>query len=415
MKLDLPEGEMRGAALRCLPCVMEDNEIEEASILELSQPPSQANKSAPPVLNKPFPFFDEDEEKLDVLKKIFGLVDVDAILPEDLDWSDSTRIPTVFVNYDVQRGRGRNMPQCIIRDAEGDFDKCLLCIWWFKLNKKERTEAFEDLKKIYRAPSKSNSPKKGTSAQAAAAKNAARAAGNAAASADAEEYVGIADSYERRAEAAKNSYSYKNTKAASKNPKIVAPDTALHMRRRDVRRIEGHIEEQLLKHQAHTKPIPGCPARNDIVSFQLTNVKDAYMRGRSKNRCILNGQPDPWLDDTRPILNIIAAKEDVLLDIVGGHGNMGILEEKYQVHRFFAGSDQELLPSRINKNKAKQATGKTPERGRKTLAEFNAANEEGANSDMEEEDNTPPVRQRRGKRKRTPSGKKKLTLDNFSP
>lgn len=415
--LRVPEGDMRN---RCLDCFKEEHSITDDDIIQLSQPPKQADKSAPPVLTKPIPFFDGDNDRLDALKDIFGLVDVGSIVPEEFAWSDAQRLPKIFENYDVLSGRGRNMPQCLIKDAEGDFDKCLLCIWWFKLNKEKRTEAFEELKKMYRAPSKSNSPKKGTNAQAAAAINAARAAGNAAASTDGEEYVGMADSFERRAEAAKKSYSYKNTRAGSKKPPKLAPKTNLDFRRREVRRIEEQMEELILKHQQMTKSIPGCEARNNYVLLQNYNVKDAHMRGRSKKRCILNGQPDPFLEDTRPILNAIATKESDLIEAVGGHEKMAILEEKYQVHRFFAHSDLELLPSRMLKNKAKRAVAQTPGRGRKRLADLNAANEEDtngedANGSVEEAEETTPPTLGRGKRKRVASAKKKLTLENISP
>jgi len=403
-QLFLPEGDLRN---RCLECFKEEYEIDDSDITELSEPLSNPKPSS--VLTKPIPFFDD---KLDLLKDVIGKVDVN-VLPEQFDWSDAPRLPKIFVNYDMLRGRGRLVPQCLLKDAEGDFDKCLISIWWFSLSKRKRTEAFEDLKKIYRAPSKSNSPKKGTNAHAAASINAARAAGDAAGSANGEVYVGMADSFELRAEAAKKSYSYKNSKAGAKEPPKDKPRKAVDLRNREVRRCEQAMESLLVKHRTLTKAIPGCPAYNNLAIIHTYNVKDPGMKGRSYRRAILNDKPDPFLDDTRPIFNAYTHDESGLIELVGGASAMEAIEEKFQVRRHFASTDLADLPTRMLKNKAKRALPQTPGRGRKKLAALNAADdEEDVETGSEEEASPSP---RRTRRKRAPSAKKKLTLDSISP
>jgi len=402
---------------RCLDCFKEEYGINDDDLIE--GPASQA-LNWDQVLTKRIPYFDD---KLEELQSFVHLVNVEKILPEEFEWSDSDSLPMIFRNYDVMRGKGRKAPQALIKDAEGNFDKCLVCIWYFKLNKKERREVFEELKQIYRAPSKSNEPKKGANAQADAAINAARAAGEAAAPADGEEYVGMADSLDRRADAAKKSHSYKNSRAGSKKPPKTIPENPTDMRRRQVTRIEEQIVELHRKHQKLTDPIEGCPAYNNIIVLHLYNVKDPYMKGRSKGHTILDGEPDPYLDDARPILNLYGREESDLIEAVGGADKMAILEKEYQVSRVLP--QTKLLPTCIVKNKGKKALPQTPSRGRKKLAAMNADGKENTDANMEEEEETSSTEEeeetpnlRRQKRKRIrfdEEGAGKGTLKNLSP
>ena len=354
--LDLVEGrgfEEGDMLILCLPCLRIDRSISESDIAWLNGAPTDSSTSP---LSKRIPFFDGKE---DDLRNVEGTLAVED-LPADLDWSDGKRLLTIFKRSKSLGGKGRMIPQSLLKDAGTVADKVMIGLFWIEGTNEQQREWFEELKEIYRAPSKSNSPKKGRNATEARQQKSARASGKAA-SRTTEKFVGIADSPTAREEAARKSFSHKNTKDKKKQV-TKGPSTISHFRNRKVNRLQAQMEKFIMSYFEATAPIEGCPAYNEPVLLIRTNVKDPRPDGyHARKDIILEARPGE--PNTKPIIMAYAREESRLIEAAGGSDAMKELKEKYEVRPFYyANRNQNVLPTQMVQNQSARLEATTPNR-----------------------------------------------------
>jgi hypothetical protein len=83
----------------------------------------------------------------------------DSFMPSDMDWTDSTSLQTIFPCLKTKTGRAlgqRQIPQALLLDAETSHQKLWVVNWWRSLSASHQSNEFEELRLVYRAPTKSN-------------------------------------------------------------------------------------------------------------------------------------------------------------------------------------------------------------------------------------------------------------------
>ena len=84
-----------------------------------------------------------------------------TFLQSDVDWTDGTSLQTILPCLKTKTGRKlgqRQIPQALLLDAETPHQKLWVANWWRSLSSSQQSDEFEELRLVYRAPTKSNEP-----------------------------------------------------------------------------------------------------------------------------------------------------------------------------------------------------------------------------------------------------------------
>lgn len=79
-----------------------------------------------------------------------------ASVPEDLDWSDSVALDRSFPQF--LDHASRDVPVCLLLEAETNEERLVVVNWWRYLDSIQQPKAFQELRRYYRAPTKSKDP-----------------------------------------------------------------------------------------------------------------------------------------------------------------------------------------------------------------------------------------------------------------